>query len=70
MGYIPHHLKITNNILYKIYRTNMISYANSANSDTREVGLQIANFQDSALRPCHQSSTMTATLLWPGTRMK
>ena len=30
MGYIPHHLKITNNILYKIYRTNMISYANSA----------------------------------------
>lgn len=46
MGYIPHHLKITNNILYKIYRTNMISYANSANSDTREVGLQIANFQE------------------------
>ena len=46
MGYIPHHLKITNNILYKICRTNMISYANSANSDTREVGLQIANFQE------------------------
>ena len=46
MGYIPHHLKITNNILYKIYRTNMISHVNSANSDTREVGLQIANFQE------------------------
>ena len=46
MGYIPHHLKIANNILYKICRTNMISYANSANSDTREVGLQIANFQE------------------------
>ena len=43
---IRYYLKMKDNILYKIYRTNVLISSNTVNSDRREAGLQIANFQE------------------------
>ena len=44
MVYNPHQLRQVNTILYKIHRTTaMMIYRNS---DRREVGLQVANFDN------------------------